>query len=133
MTWIDLAIFIVFGVSIFTFYVIGYRKGRKDERKRYGAYGPFSDHDKAVIDAASHLEFVANTPGPHVDGASFEEVLFDLVLYGEWNEELRELLDRERRERIERAWKKLRHALEVRRVAMDKPFTDYDKRNHDCP
>ena len=82
---------------------------------------PNAKHDDEVIRAAMHLEFVANTPGPNLDGSSFEEILTDMILYdmgcGKVDDyvlkERRELLDQERRERIKRAWKKLRHAISV--------------------
>jgi len=77
---------------------------------------------KAVVDAAYHLEFVAMTPGPALDGSSFEDVLTDLILYemGGGNiadyilQERRRQLDDDRRQRIHEAWTKLRRAISER-------------------
>jgi len=84
------------------------------------------DLDKDVIEAASHLEFVAHTPGLTSDEPSFEETLIDIINYeyfGVAFPGVRDQLDQERRERILRGWKKLRTALEVRRASLSEPET----------
>ena len=79
---------------------------------------------KEVARAARQLEFVALTPGPHVEGdPPFETLLMDMILYdaaggdvAEYTDATyRERLDAARRERIRWAWSKLRHVDGARR------------------
>lgn len=81
--------------------------------------------DEDVIRAAMHLEFVANTVGPSLDG-SFSDLLTDMIIYdmagGDCSDyvlkERRKQLDEERRARIRGAWERVRHAIEIRQAAL---------------